>query len=306
MSENKKANTQGTKKRSFYSRLGFKGRNTLWGIIFLIPWLFGTIFFFLVPLIKTFYYSVCNINIVGTGFTFQYVGLENFKYATGVDPEFNQKLIEALTNVARDVPIQIFIALFIAILLNAKFKGRGFFRMIFFIPLVLSTGITEINLAEVVTTTEETTSVINTAWLTGLIANSGLPNNILSMINSVINDIFGVITTAGVQILIFLSGLQAISPTLYEVAKIEGCSGFESFCKITFPMISPMILVCVVYSMADSFAIAEISDTIYKTTFTSGKYGLGASMSVIYFAATMAVIGIVSWIISKGVFYYDN
>lgn len=305
MGENSKENTKG-EKRSLYSRLGFKGRNTLWGVIFLLPWLFGAIFFFIVPLVKTFYYSICNINIVGTGFTFQYIGLENFKYATGVDPDFNKKLIEALTNMARDVPIQIFIALFIAILLNAKFKGRGFFRVIFFIPLILSTGVTEINLSEVVAYTEETTSIINTAWLTGLIANSGIPNSILSTLTSVINDIFNVITTAGVQILIFLSGLQAISPTLYEVAKIEGCTGFESFCKITFPMISPMILVCVVYSMADSFAIAEISDTIYKTTFTSGKYGLGASMSVIYFLVSMAAIGIVSWIISKGVFYYDN
>ncbi len=178
--------------------------------------------------------------------------------------------------------------------------------MIFFIPLILSTGITEIELSEVLNTTEETTSIINIAWITELITNSGIPTSILSIITSAISNIFDVITTSGVQILIFLSGLQGISPSLYEVAKIEGCSGFESFCKITFPMISPMILVCVVYSMADLFAAAEISDTIYKVTFTSGKYGLGASMSVIYFMVSIALIGIVSWIISKGVFYYDN
>lgn len=305
MEQNKEQN-KATKKKSLYAKLDFKGRTALWGVIFLIPWMFGAIFFFLLPLFKTFYYSLCSITLQGTQFNFKFNGIDNFKYATRVDPEFNIKLIEALTGVAKNVPIQIFIAIFIAVLLNAKFRGRGFFRVIFFIPLILSTGITALNLAEVKTTTEETVSVINMAWLTGIFTNSGLPSGIISALMTFINDIFSVITTSGVQILIFLSGLQAISPTLYEVAKIEGCTGFESFCKITFPMISPMILVCVVYSMADFFTTATISETIYKVTFTQGNYGLGASMSVIYFTASMLVIGIVSFIISKGVFYYDN
>lgn len=294
------------RKKSLYSRLDFKKRTTLWGMIFLLPWLFGAIFFFLIPLIQTFYYAVCDITLTGGGFAFRFSGLENFKYALGVDPEFNKKLIEALAGVANHVPIQIFIALFLAILLNDRFKGRGFFRLIFFIPLVLATGITKISLEGVSVMTEETKSVINMAWLTSLITNSGIPDQILSLITTYIKDIFDVITTSGVQILIFLSGLQAISPTLYEVARIEGCSGFECFCKITFPMISPMILVCVIYSMADMFAIAEISDTIYEATFLNGKYGLGASMSVVYFLVSMVVIGAVSLIVSKGVFYYDR
>ena len=121
-----------------------------------------------------------------------------------------------------------------------------------------------------------------------------------------VNDIFDVITTAGVQMLIFLSGLQSISPSLYEVAKIEGCRQFECFCKITLPMISPMILVCMIYSLADSFARADISKMISTTTFTNAQYGLGAAMSAVYFLVSIFVILVLSAIVSKGVFYYDK
>lgn len=303
-----KTNTvsQGTKK-SLYGQLSYKKKTTLWGIIFLLPWLFGVIAFFMVPLCQTFYYALFDMKVQQTGgFDYAYVGFNNFKFALTQDPNFNQAVLTALGEVVKNVPIQIFVALFVAILLNQKFKGRGFFRMIFFIPLILATGITKIELTGVNMTVEESQSVINISGIVNLVANSGIPTEIINLIVSFIDSIFEVITTAGVQMLIFLSGLQAISPTLYEVAKIEGCSGFESFCKITLPMISPMILVCVVYSIADTFTRAEVTDTIYSTMFTNAKYGLGASMSVVYFLVSLVVILVVSGIVSKGVFYYDK
>lgn len=192
-------------------------------------------------------------------------------------------------------------------MLNGQFKGRGFFRAIFFIPIILATGITTIELSEVSLTAQTSESVVNLDWLTDLVVNSGIPQQITTLLTSYISNIFDVVTTSGVQILIFLSGLQAISPTLYEVAQLEGCSAFETFCKITLPMISPMILVCLVYSISEAFAKADVTDTIYNVTFKgqSMYYGYGAAMSVIYFVATLASIGIICGIVSKGVFYYD-
>jgi len=116
-----------------------------------------------------------------------------------------------------------------------------------------------------------------------------------------------VVTTSGVQILIFLSGLQAISPTLYEVAQLEGCSTFETFCKITLPMISPMIMVCLVYSIAEAFAKADVVETISAVTYKGPVmfFGYGAAMSMIYFFVTIVCIGVICGIVSKGVFYYD-
>lgn len=294
------------KKGSFYSRMAYSNKRTLWGIIFLIPWAFGLIFFFLGPLIKTFYYSFFDLTMVSGGFEYVFTGFTNFKYALTVNPTFNQDLLTALIQAGQNVPIQIFVSLFIAMLLNGKFKGRGMFRTIYFIPIILATGITNIDLTGVSSVEEFSTSFVNTGAIVSLLSTGGIPSNLLNMLVSFADSIFEVVTIAGVQMLIFLAGLQAISPTLYEVAKIEGCSAFECFCKITLPMISPMILVCLVYSLADTFANSDISDTISTITFTNAKYGLGAAMSAIYFLVSMAVILIVSLIVSKVVFYYDN
>ena len=266
-------------------------KTALWGLIFLLPWLIGLIFFFLRPLFLTFYYAFNSMEMESGVFKGTFNGIENFKYALGVDADFTKDLASAFTSM----------------LTNGQFKGRGFFRAIFFIPIILATGITTIELSEVSLTAQTSESVVNLDWLTDLVVNSGIPQQITTLLTSYISNIFDVVTTSGVQILIFLSGLQAISPTLYEVAQLEGCSAFETFCKITLPMISPMILVCLVYSISEAFAKADVTDTIYNVTFKgqSMYYGYGAAMSVIYFVATLASIGIICGIVSKGVFYYD-
>ena len=282
-------------------------KTALWGLIFLLPWLIGLVFFFLKPLALTFYYAFCSMEMENGIFKGTFNGIENFKYALGVDADFTKDLATAFKDMLTNVPIQIFVSLFIAILLNGEFKGRGFFRAVFFIPIILATGITTIELTEVSLTSQVSESVVNMDWLTELIVNTGIPTELTSLLTSYISNIFDVVTTSGVQILIFLSGLQAISPTLYEVAQLEGCSTFETFCKITLPMISPMILVCLVYSISEVFAKADVTDTIYSVTFKGQAmyYGYGAAMSVIYFIVTLASIGIVCGIVAKGVFYYD-
>lgn len=301
-----KSKIKNENKKSFYSRLSYPKKRALWGIIFLIPWAIGLLGFFLGPLIKTFYYSLFDMTLESGGFTYDFVGIDNFKYLLTVNPEFNQYLLKALMAVARNVPIQIFISLFIAILLNGKYKGRGLFRLVFFVPIILATGITDINLADVNVIAEKSQSFVNFDVIVNVLYSSGIPFSIIGIIQSFVNSIFEVITKAGVQMLIFLAGLQGISPTLYEVSKIEGCTKFESFCKITLPMISPMILVCMIYSLSDTFSEADISEIINSTTFTNAKYGIGASMSVVYFIVSITIVLLLSFIVSRVVFYYDN
>lgn len=295
-------------RKSLYKRLSFEKKTAFWGVIFLLPWLIGLILFFLVPLVQMVWYSLCSNEMTSSGLKGTFIGLDNFKYALNVDPDFNKDLLTALKDVALNVPIQIFVSLFIAILLNGKYKGRGFFRAIFFIPIILATGVTTVELRETSLLAEASESVMNMEWMTDLVVNSGIPQQLTSLITTYISSIFEVVTTSGVQILIFLSGLQAISPTLYEVAQLEGCTTFETFCKITLPMISPMILVCLVYSISEVFAKADISETISDITFagTATHYGYGAAMSMIYFVVAIVCIGVVCGIVSKGVFYYDN
>jgi ABC-type sugar transport system permease subunit len=287
-------------------KMTYAQKRSFWGILFLLPWAIGILVFFLGPLVRTFYYSFFEMELATGGFSYKFTGLGNYKYALRVDPAFNQKLLAALTETLRNVPIQIFVSLFVAMLLNGEYKGKGFFRLIFFVPIILATGITKLELADITLAKEASESFVNTAGVTNILNSSGIPSVFINYIMVFVNDIFDVITTAGVQMLIFLSGLQSISPSLYEVAKIEGCSQFECFCKITLPMISPMILVCMIYSLADSFARADISKMISTTTFTNAQYGLGAAMSAVYFLVSIFVILVLSAIVSKGVFYYDK
>lgn len=298
-----------SKKKSWYAGLSFKKRTSLWGIIFLLPWMIGIVVFFMGPMLKTFYYAFFEMTLSNNGFQYEFVGLENFRQAMSVNPNFNKNVVEALSTVALNVPIQIFVSLFVAMLLNGKYKGRGLFRLIFFIPIILATGILKVNLGYSVGSAmvkEDTMTLLNTSTLISIFTTGSFPPELLVIILKYVNMIFEVITTSGIQMLIFLAGLQSISLTLYEVAKIEGCSGFESFCKITLPMISPMILVCLIYSLADAFARADVTETIQSVTFTNAKYGLGAAMSAIYLFVSVIVILVLSFIVSKGVFYYDK
>ena len=295
-------------KRHFHlGNMNYQEKRSFWGLIFLIPWIIGILVFFLGPLVRTFYYSLFDMQLQTGGFSYTFKGIENFKYALTIDPDFNTSVLSALGDTLKNVPIQIFVSLFVAMLLNGDYKGKGFFRMIFFVPIILATGITEINISDISLTSETSKSFFKGAdMVIEVLGTSGIPTTFLTYIINFVNDIFDVITTSGVQMLIFLAGLQGISPSLYEVAKIEGCSRFESFCKITLPMISPMILVCMIYSLADCFAKADISDSISTTTFSQGQYGLGAAMSVIYFIVSLAVVLLCSYIVSKVVFYYDK
>lgn len=301
---------------SWYKRMDFSKKTALWGIIFLLPWMLGLVFFFLRPLVNTLWYSLCSMEMTGGKFVGTFNNFENYKWVLTVNTVFNRYLSQVVVNMVKEVPFQIFVALFIAILLNGEYKGRGIFRAIFVIPIILATGVATFSLAEVRLVEETAESVMDMKWLTELVTNSGIPEGLTTLLVSYVENIFSVVTTCGVQILLFLAGLQAISPTLYEVAKMEGCTQFEIFCKITLPMVSPTILVCVVYSIAESFAKATVkagetsvvfSNYIHGITFqgTAPYYGYGAAMSFIFFAVTLFCVGVISGIVSKGVFYYD-
>lgn len=303
---------------SWYKKMDFSRKTAMWGFIFLLPWLFGLIFFFLRPMVNTLWYSLCSMQLNNGKFEGTFIGAENYKWVLGVDTNFNRMFAEAFTNMIKEVPFQIFLGLFIAILLNGEYKGRGIFRAIFVIPIILATGVASPTLSstEASFATETAEAVMNMKWLEELVVNSGIPQQLTTLLVGYVENIFDVVTKCGVQVLLFLAGLQTISPSLYEVAKMEGCTQFETFCKITLPMVSPTILVCLVYSIAESFANAQVaygdstiafSSYIRSITFNGNApyYGYGAAMSFIYFAGTLAAIGIICGIVSKGVFYYD-
>lgn len=291
------------KKTSWYAKLSYPKKRAFWGAIFLLPWMVGILAFFLGPIVRNIYTSFFETHI-GSEDTF--VGFDNYVFALTKDSNYNTYLLGALKDFITNVPIQIFVSLFIAMMLNGNYKGRGFFRVIFFIPIILATGITDAKIKTISLAGQESQKFVSAEFLIDTLLSSGLPRSAISIIQSSVQNIFGVLTKAGVQMLIFLAGLQGINPSLYEVAKIEGCSKFECFCKITLPMISPMILVCMVYSIADTFARADISKIITNTVVNEAKGGLGAAMGTIYLLVSVSITLLCTFIVSKVVFYYDN
>ncbi|MGF7146349.1 ABC-type sugar transport system permease subunit [Anaerotaenia torta] len=306
------------KKHKGKLRLTLRGKEAMAGLLFLIPFLMGLLGVFLPMIMQSIRFSFSNLEVTSAGMSIRTAakgGLEHYIRALTIDPEYNRMLLNAMAEMAASVPLIIIFSFFAANLLNQKFRGRTAVRSIFFFPVLLSSGailsletsdllLNSANLAQ--TGGDDIASFLNVAIL--LVTYTDLPVNVVIFLADAVNGVYNIIIASGVQILIFLAGLQSISPSLYEASDIEGATAWESFWKITFPMISPLILVNSVYTIIDSFTSAtngmmtEIQTTIFKDI----KYGFGSAMAWIYFICIALVLLIVGSVISKRVFYYDE
>ena len=203
---------------------------------------------------------------------------------------------------------------FVSLILNQKFKGRALVRAIFFLPVILSSGVIigletdNALMASLEASIEQTTSGISvTAVLENILRTAGIGTRAYEEVFELIDNIYDVAVASGIQIIIFLSGLQTIPQSMYEAADIEGCTKWESLWKITFPMISSLFLVNWIYTIVDFCMRSdnEVIDKISEVMVQQINYGLGSAMAWVYFVIVMVIIGISSLIISKGVYYYE-
>ena len=293
-------------------------RDAVAGYLFIAPFIIGFVCFMAYPLIQSLLMSFNKVTVAAGGWNMEWVGIYNYKYAFTIDPEFNQLLVEELGNMAVDVPVTLIFSFFIALLLNQEFKGRGFVRAIFFLPVILSSGVMvglEYNnsllsgMEDVIRESSNSSAITSTLEeiLTASMASSGMGSKFLEFVFNAVDHVYDIAIASGIQIIIFLSGLQTISTSMYEAAKIEGATAWETFWKITLPMISSMILVNLIYTIIDCFLssdselMTKISDTMTKQM----DYGFSSAMAWVYFACVIAIIGICSLIISKRVYYYE-
>ncbi|MCM3782792.1 sugar ABC transporter permease [Neobacillus mesonae] len=294
-------------------RLTLSQKRSYLGLLFITPWLLGFIFLFLTPMIQSIRFSLSELSIVSQGYELVFVGWNNFKEALFIDANFNRILTESVLQMTVNVPLILFFSLFSAVLLNQKFKGRGLARAIFFLPVILASGaiasaeasglINLIGNAAVAEEASGSSSQFNTLSMVRLLNEAGMPLVITEYIVDAVMRIYDIIRSSGVQILIFLAALQSVPSSMYEVAKIEGATGYESFWKITFPMVSPLILTNVIYTVIDSFTTSPITQTIYTTAFQTQNFGLSASMSWIYTMVVGLLLFLIGFIISKRVHY---
>lgn len=279
-------------------RLDLHTRNSLKGLVFVSPFIVGLCLFFIYPIWLSLRLSVGEVvGIVGMkiqGFT-----LEHFVRAFVIDTEFLPTFGEVVRQTLTQFPLTIVLSLIIAVLLNRDIKFRGLFRVIFFIPFLLGSG----EVMRQLLNQGVDRSVLN------IMDGRLIPYNVLSYfgdtIMEVVQTVLGLLVTvlwgSGVQILLFLSGLQSISPSLYEAAKIDGATEWEIFWKVTVPMISPMLLLNIVYTLVDSFTNINnpLLDYIQQYGFTNAEFQYGAAMGWVYFAFIGVVVAIVFGVMQK-------
>lgn len=305
-------------KRNGKRKLTLKGKDARAGYLFILPFLIGFFGLFLSMLFQSISFSFSNMDVTQDGYVLTKAaknGLEHYIRAFTIDPEFNLKLGKAIAKMCTTVPLIIIFSFFAANILNAKFKGRAIARSIFFFPVILTSGIilgieqSDLLLStmngDVMASSEDIESTVGVIRFLG--EYTSLPKNVIFYLSNAVTGIYDIVIASGVQILVFLAGLQSISPSLYEASNMEGATGWENFWKITFPMISPLILVNSLYTIIDSFTSAgnEMMTTINTAIFTDVKYGYGSAMAWIYFLAIAFILVIVGGIISRHVFYYD-
>ena len=280
---------------------GLQRRKAISGYLFIAPFIIGFLAFMVKPLFQSLYMSFCTVEVSPNGIHNVFKGLANYIQAFTIDTEFNRLLVEEISRMCiNSLAIMVF-SFFVALILNQKFKGRALVRAIFFLPVILSSGVilgVESNnalLASVQNMVEETTSTTSvTDAIKSILLTSGIGASAFEKVFDIVDGIYDVAIASGIQIIIFLSGLQTISTNMYEAAAIEGCTAWESLWKITFPMISSLFLV-------DNQVMEKISDRMIQYI----NYGFASAMSWIYFLIVIVIIGVSSFIISKGVYYYD-
>jgi ABC-type sugar transport system permease subunit len=265
-------------------------RNWLYAYMFLAPWIIGVLVLVVYPLINSFNFSLNTVRMMPKGMLLMPVGFKNYHDLFVVDTTFLQALIGFAVRTVPEVAIITTFSLVISIMLNQKIKARGFFRSIFFLPVIIATGPV---MNELVSQGAATVPIVNAQAIAEAV--SFLPVWVSDPIVDMFSSLILILWNSGVQILIFLAALQKVSPALYEAAKIDGGSGWECFWKITMPSIRPMILLNAIYTVIwlATGGQNEIIDLIYDNMFASSRgYGYASAQAWTYSVAILLMLGL--------------
>lgn len=272
------------------------------GIVFSLPLIVGLLVFFIPTVFMGFRFAMSDVSISG-GLRVEFTGIENLKYALRVDPKYFQLVISDLTSLITTLPIVLVFSLFVAVLLNGKVWGKGAFRVIFFLPVIACVGMlananSDLVMETMSTGAQETESEVLSAMsdVTAMLQSLSFTPKLISFVSNAANNIMDIVNRSGVQILIFLAGIQSISPSIYESANVEGASSWETFWKITLPMIMPMMVANVLFTIVDSITRSntEMVTYIHNMAFSKAQFGYAAAMSWFHYLCLIVVLGLIA------------
>ena len=293
-------------------KMPYEKRKGLYGYGFIALWLIGTLIWFLYPLANSLMYSFMEVRPEKGGMQGTWVGLKNYMYVFTVDQNYSKYLVSVLLETLWKTPLILIFSLFIAVILNQKFKGRAFARAVFFLPVIIATGpVYNIINGDISKSGASSAGQFSTMFSTDLMGELfqfigiyGLSDRMQTMVETVSNNIFGIVWNAGIQILIFLAALQNIPVSAKEAAQMEGATAWEYFWKITLPYVSPMILACLIFTVIDSFTAPDnlVMGRVLDMQ-SDWQYGNAAAMAWIYFAIVLAAVGIITVILNQFIYY---
>ena len=276
------------------------------GRMFISVWVLGILLLFITPLVRTIIYSLNTLDF--NTMAINPAGFTHYMRLFVKDTSFIQNLSTVLTNLMYQVPIVVMFSLFIAVLLNRKFPGRLFFRAVFFLPVVVMSGVVysilngDVQANEIMNNAASANEAFNNLGaLQDLLGSFGMGEKIISVLSNIVSRVLDTVWQSGVQILLFLAGLQSVSPALYEAARMEGATKWEEFWKITFPMLLPVLLVSVIYTIIDSFTADGnlVIRYIKETSFQKFEYSYGCAMALTYCVIILAIVGVVTLVIGR-------
>lgn len=283
-------------------RRGVEAQKAKAGFYFILPWLVGMVLFFISPLVQSILFSFADVKLGDRGgLQFDFQAFENYRFIFKNDGAFTPNLRNSVTSFAYSMPIIVILSLVFACVLNQKFKGRLFARALFFLPVIIASGvvmqmITSSGYGEPVTMSlgSSNSYMGDMIDFNEVLGKMGFSEKIVDFFSVYISEIFTLIWSIGVQTILFISGLQTIPAQLYEVSKVEGASKWEEFWYITVPMLKNIIFLVIIYTMVelcldeDNAVIKQAYDLMQVQV-----YGRSSAMLWVYFAVTFAFSGII-------------
>ncbi len=279
--------------------LSLEKKRSRYGLIFLAPWIVGMLLFFMYPIIQSAYFSFSKTTISEHGVSTEFLKFENYNNIININPDYMTNFVSAIKSFFVNLPFILVVSLILALFLNDKFRGRLFFRSLFFIPVIFASGpvlktflgaasgdATEVAVADAVSF-----SMID---FTEILKGLGLPEAIEVYLESALNNLFMMVWQSGIQIILFLAGLQSIPELLYEVAKVEGATKWEEFWFVTLPMLLRPMLLVIIFTMVETIT-SDSNPVIMQSynQFNILEYGVGSAMLWFYFLIAGAIIALI-------------
>lgn len=299
------------KQQNRIHRLSYEKKKGLIGYAFIASWLVGFFLMYAKPLVESLIYTFHSLTVTTNGFEKEFVGFENYEFAFVRDPDFVRIMTTSFKDILYQTPIILVFSLLIALMLNPKFRGRGMMRAIFFLPVIIASGVVIdiINgdaMSTVMMSGEKSGQLFQVDAFYTMLLDMGLGQSLVSTIVNAANDIFELSWQSGIQITLILAGLQSISPTLYEAASIDGGTKWEVFWFITFPMLTPILMVTLVYTVVEMFT--AYSNPVMQQILDYGNklnFAYSSTLAWLYFVVIGIVLGIVFLLLSRRIVYSD-